>query len=107
MRDLGASFGASLYDRDEGLESGLDELVTVDYDPDLEAFVEKRFGERVVLRLAAINLLDKEKRESFLKYDGDSATEILDNRANGVIDELEEERERSGVLYQLTLRATF
>ena len=107
LRDLGASFGASLYDRDEGLESGLDELVTVDYDPDLEAFVEKRFGERVVLRLAAINLLDKEKRESFLKYDGDSATEILDNRANGVIDELEEERERSGVLYQLTLRATF
>lgn len=102
-----ASFGASLYDRDEGMESGLDELITVDYDPDLEAFVEKRFGERVVLRLAAINLLNKEKRENFLKYDGDSVAEILENRRNGVIDEIEAEREQSGVLYQVTLRATF
>lgn len=103
----GASFGASLYGRDEGYESGLDELVEVDYDQDLEAFVEKRFGDRIVVRLSAINLLDKEKRETFWKYDGDSVEEILDNRANGDLDEFELESERSGVLYQLTVRATF
>ena len=102
-----ASFGASLYGRDEGYESGLDELVRVEYDQDLEAFVEKRFGERFVVRLSAMNLLDKEKRETFHKYDGDSVEEILDNRANGDLDEYEQEAERSGVLYQVTLRAAF
>ena len=101
------SFGASLYGRDEGYESGLDETIVVDYDQDLEAFIERRFGDRVVVRLAAMNLLDKEKREDFLKYDGDSVEEILDNRRNGIIDEIEAESERSGVLYQITLRATF
>lgn len=101
------SFGASLYGRDEGYESGLDELIKVEYDQDLEAFVEKRFGRRFVVRLSAMNLLDKEKRETFWKYDGDSAEEILDNRANGDLDEYELESERSGVLYQVTLRATF
>lgn len=107
LPDWGASFGASLYGRDEGYESGLDELVKVEYDQDLEAFVEKRFGERVVVRLSAQNLLDKEKRETFMKYDGDSIEEILDNRANGDLDEYELESERSGVLYQLTVRAAF
>ena len=101
------SFGASLYGRDEGYESGLDELIKVEYDQDLEAFVEKRFGRRFVVRLSAMNLLDKEKRETFWKYDGDSVEEILDNRANGDLDEYELESERSGVLYQVTLRATF
>ena len=102
-----ASFGASLYGRDEGYESGLDELIKVEYDQDLEAFVEKRFWDRFVVRLSAMNLLDKEKRETFWKYDGDSVEEILDNRANGDLDEYELEGERSGVLYQVTLRATF
>ena len=102
-----ASFGASLYGRDEGYESGLDELVKVEYDQDLEAFVEKRFGDRFVVRLSAQNLLDKEKRETFMKYDGDSIEEILDNRANGDLDEYELESERSGVLYQVTVRAAF
>ncbi len=102
-----ASFGASLYGRDAGYESGLDELVEVEYDQDLEAFVEKRFGDRLVVRLSAMNLLDKEKRETFWKYDGDSVAEILENRANGDLDEFERESERSGVLYQLTVRATF
>ncbi|GAA0640031.1 TonB-dependent receptor plug domain-containing protein [Brevundimonas lenta] len=101
------SFGASIYGRDEGYESGMDELVKVEYDQDLEAFIEKRFGDRVVVRLSAMNLLDKEKRETFWKYDGDSVEEILDNRANGDIDEFELESERSGVLYQVTLRAAF
>jgi outer membrane receptor protein involved in Fe transport len=107
LPDWGASFGASLYGRDEGYESGLDELVKVEYDQDLEAFVEKRFGERIVIRLSAQNLLDKEKRETFMKYDGDSIEDILDNRANGDLDEYELESERSGVLYQLTVRAAF
>ncbi|HYG26124.1 MAG TPA: TonB-dependent receptor [Caulobacteraceae bacterium] len=101
------SFGASLYDRDEGFASALDEEVAVDYDADLEAFIEKRFGERVVLRFAGMNLLDKEKRESIRKFDGDSIQELMENRANGDVDEFEIESERSGALYQVTLRVAF
>lgn len=102
-----ASFGASLYDRDMGYETGLDEDITVEYDADLEAFVEKRFGDRYVVRLAAMNLLDKEKRETFRTYDGDSVDEILANRVAGEVAESERESERSGVLYQVTFRAAF
>ncbi|HEY9234172.1 MULTISPECIES: TonB-dependent receptor plug domain-containing protein [Phenylobacterium] len=102
-----ASFGASLYDRDMGHESGLDEEVTVDYDPDLEAFVEKRFGDRYVVRLAAMNLLDKEKRETYRTFDGDSVDEILANRLARNVHDSERESERSGVLYQVTFRAAF
>lgn len=101
------SFGASLYDRDMGYETGLDEDVTVDYDGDLEAFVEKRFGDKYVVRLAAMNLLDKEKRETYRTYDGDSVDEILTNRRLGKVNDSERESERSGVLYQVTFRAAF
>lgn len=59
------------------------------------------------LRLTASNLLDRAKRETFRKYDGDSFEEILENRANGDIDEYELERERSGRLFQVALRAAF
>jgi outer membrane receptor protein involved in Fe transport len=107
LKAPGISFGASLYGRGRGFESGLDETVMVAYDADLEAFIEKRVGDKVVVRLAAMNLLDKEKRERFLKYDGDSVEEILDNRMNGNLDEGEIESERSGVLYQVTVRAAF
>ncbi|NEX93777.1 TonB-dependent receptor [Caulobacter sp. 17J65-9] len=107
VESWGASFGATYSDRDMGLESALDETVSVDYDADLEVFAEKRFGSRYVLRFVAANLLDKEKRERFAKYDGDSIDEILDNRANGIVDEYEREVEHSGPIYQITFRAAF
>lgn len=103
----GVTFGASLYDRDKGYEFALDEEVEVDYQPDLEAFIEKRFGQRVVLRFAAMNLLDKKKTERFRTFDGDSVEEILQARINRDVDESELERERSGILFQVTLRAAF
>jgi outer membrane receptor for ferrienterochelin and colicins len=102
-----ASFGASLYDRDAGADAGLDEESTVDYDADLEAFVEKRFGDRYVVRLAAMNLLDKEKRETFRTFDGDSVDELIAARLAHDVDESERESERSGALYQVTIRAAF
>ena len=60
-----------------------------------------------MVRLAAMNLLDKEKRETYRTYDGDSVDEILANRAAGKINDSERESERSGVLYQVTFRAAF
>ncbi|MGH8447457.1 MAG: TonB-dependent receptor plug domain-containing protein, partial [Solimonas sp.] len=107
VRAWDVSFGASYYDRDAGYESGLDETVKVDYTGDLEAFVEKRFGKRTVLRLAAMNLLDKKKDEWFRSYDGDTVEEILAARRAGDVDGSEHEREHSGPLYQVTLRVAF
>ena len=107
LPSLDASFGATVSGRSGALESNFDETISLRYDPDLEAFVEKRFGKSFVLRLSAQNLLDRRKKEDFRKYDGDSLAEVLENRADGNIDEYEIERERSGRLFQVTLRAAF
>ncbi len=71
------------------------------------AFVGHRFGRNFLIRLSAQNLLNRTKREFFTKFDGDSFEEILENRAAGDVDEYEIERERSGRLFQVTLRAAF
>ncbi|MDP5279753.1 TonB-dependent receptor [Sphingomonas sp. DG1-23] len=107
LRNAGVSFGATISGRSAATESNFDETIRLRYDPDLEAFVEKRFGENFVVRLSAQNLLDRVKYEDFRKYDGDTLAEILDNRAAGDLDEYEIEREHSGPLVQLTVRAAF
>jgi outer membrane receptor for ferrienterochelin and colicins len=107
VRAVDASFGATVSGRSKALESNFDETVELTYTPDLEAFVEKRIGRNIVIRGTASNLLNRKKRETFRKYDGDSYAEILENRAAGDLDEFELERERSGRLFQVTLRAAF
>lgn len=107
LRSIDSSFGASLYDRDIGYAYAFDEDSTVEYEPSLEAFFEKRLGKRWVVRLSAHNILNASKDETFRKFDGDSIDEILENRLNNDLDEYEVETEKSGVLYQVTLRATF
>ncbi|HVJ02264.1 MAG TPA: TonB-dependent receptor, partial [Sphingomonas sp.] len=103
----GMSFGATVSGRSGAFESNFDETIDLRYTPDLEAFVEKRFGKNFVFRISAQNLLDRVKKEDFRKYDGDSFAEILENRAAGDLDEYEIEREHSGPLVQFTLRAAF
>jgi outer membrane receptor protein involved in Fe transport len=103
----GASFGATISGRSGAQEVNFDEIVDLRYDPDLEAFVEKRIGANFVLRLSAQNLLNRQKKEDFRKYDGDTLADFLDARATGDLDEYEIEREKSGPLFQVTLRAAF
>jgi outer membrane receptor protein involved in Fe transport len=107
LRSIDASFGTTISGRSKALESNFDETVALTYTPDLEAFVEKRLGRNIVLRATVSNLLDRTKRETFRKYDGDSVDEILANRLGGDLDEFEQERERSGRLFQVTMRAAF
>ncbi len=107
LRTVDASFGATISGRSKALESNFDETIELTYTPDLEAFVEKRIGRNFVIRATASNLLNRSKRELFRKYGGDSFDEILANRAAGDLDEFELERERSGRLFQVTLRAAF
>lgn len=107
LRSAGVSFGASLSGRSRAFESQLDETVELRYGQDLEAFVEKRFADRFVLRLSAQNLLDRRKKEDFRTFDGDSVEDLLDARATNDVEESELESERSGTLFQVTLRAAF
>lgn len=107
VRPLNASFGASLSGRSTAVESNFDETVRLSYNPDLEAFIEYRFNRNFLIRFSGQNLLNRTKREYFTKFDGDSLEEILEARADGDVDEFEIERERSGRLFQVTLRAAF
>lgn len=101
------SFGATVSGRSEAFESNFDEVIWLRYEPDLEAFVEKRIGKNFVLRASVQNILDRQKKEDFRKFDGDSLTEILADRRAGKLDEYEIEREQAGQLFQVTLRAAF
>jgi outer membrane receptor protein involved in Fe transport len=107
FRDPGISFGASYSGRSSSMSSNFDETVELTYGGDLEAFIEKRFGTRFVLRFTASNLLDRSKNENFRIYDGDSVAQIVQARIDGDVSESEAERETSGRLFQITLRAAF
>lgn len=75
--------------------------MTTQYDGDLEAFIEKRFGDRMSLRLTGSNLLDASKVEAFNSFD------TLQDQLDRDFDEFETETESSGRVYQLVLRYSF
>jgi outer membrane receptor protein involved in Fe transport len=77
------------------------EEVRTSYGADLEAFVEKRFGEHWTLRLTGSNLLDASKDEIFDKF-----VTIADQIARDY-DEYERESETGGRVYQLVMRYDF
>lgn len=99
--EWGVSFGASYRRQGDAYSRMLAEEVTTQYDGDLEVFVEKRFGERMSLRLTGSNLLDASKVEAFNKFD--NAADQLSRD----FDEFETERESSGPVYQLIARYSF
>jgi outer membrane receptor protein involved in Fe transport len=102
-----AAFGVNYRRQDDARQVVLGEIRETSYDGDLELFLEKRFGETWVARFTAANLLDLEKKEVIFSYDGDSAAAIADAMRAGDIDEIEIERETSGPVLQLVLRAEF
>ena len=74
------------------------------YGGDLETFVEKRFGERFVVRFTGSNLLNASKDETFNKWDtvGDQLSGDID-----ALDEFELESEKAGPVFQLVGRVQF
>ena len=102
-----ASFGFSYQKQGDSLSVDFDREVELSYDANLEVFIEQRFGDGYVLRLSGTNLLDANKVEKFVKYDGDSTQEIIDNHTMGNVDEYELENESSGRVVTLTLRKSF
>lgn len=101
LPEWGAAFGATY--RKQGAAFGriVGEEVSTRYSGDLEVFVEKRFGERFVVRLTGSNLLDGSKRETFNKFN------TIEDQIDRDFDEYELEREEAGPVFQLVGRMTF
>jgi len=101
VRSWGFSYGFSYQVRGESYEEFYDESEKTEYDPNLEAYVEYDVSKTLKLRLTGNNLLDAEVREYKTKYDS------LNDKLDGKVDEYENEVEKSGALYMLTLRGAF
>lgn len=98
---FGAAFGATYRKQGDAESRVVGEEVTTSYGADLEAFIEKRIGGRLTLRLVGSNLLDATKDEVFNKF-----TTVGDQRTRS-FDEFEIESERAGPVYQLIARMAF
>jgi outer membrane receptor protein involved in Fe transport len=101
LPDWGAAFGATYRKQGPARDRLIGEEVRTTYGADLEAFVEKRFGERVVVRFTGSNLLDGKKREAFDKFN------TIEDQIDRDYDEYELEAEKAGPVFQLVTRVTF
>ena len=101
------SFGFSYQKQGESRFVTYGEIESQMYDGNLEFFVEKRLGDRWVLRLTGNNLLDADSLQAEAGFDGDNGAEILANQAAYDVDAYEIERENSSPKWTLTLRAVF
>ena len=93
-----AAFGVTWRKQGAAESRIVGEEVRTTYGADVEAFVEKRFGENFAVRLTGSNLNDASKDEVF--------TTIEDQLARDY-DEFELETETGGPVYQLVARYTF
>lgn len=96
-----ASFGFTYRKQGEAYGRIVGEEVTTRYGADVEAFIEKRFGEHLALRLTGSNLNDASKDEIFGKYNTIAEQLALE------YDEYELETETGGPVYQLIARYSF
>lgn len=104
LPEWAAAFGATYRLQGDAFNSVFSRTVGTSYGADLEVFIEKRFGERFVLRATGSNLLNASKDETFFKWD--NLPDRLSGNVNDV-DELEFETEQSGPVFQLTGRYAF
>ncbi len=96
-----AAFGVTYRKQGDAFGRVALEEVDTEYGADLEAFIEKRFGESFVVRLTGQNLLDSSKDEVFDKFG------TLADQAARSYDEYEVETEKAGPVFQLTARWAF
>lgn len=101
LPEWGAAFGATYRKQGSAADRLIGEEVRTTYGADLEIFVEKRFGERLVVRLTGSNLLDGKKRETFNKFN------TIEDQIDRDFDEYELEAEKAGPVFQLVTRLTF
>lgn len=93
------TWGASFQQQGKAREFAADETGLIEYDGNLEAFIEYRISPSLSVRLNGNNLIDASKDEVFKTFD--------DVRPVGVLEEVEYETERVGRITVLTLRGQF
>lgn len=101
IRSWGAAFGATYRKQGDAKSRMVGEEVVTTYGGDLEIFVEKQIGERVVVRLTGSNLLDSSKDEVFDKFN------TIEDQIDRDYDEYELETETAGPWFQLVVRMAF
>ena len=101
IRAWGAAFGATYRKQGDAKSRIVGEEVVTSYGGDLEIFVEKQIGERVVVRLTGSNLLDSSKDEVFDKFN------TIEDQIGRDYDEYELETETAGPWFQLVARMAF
>ena len=101
LPELAAAFGVTYRKQGDAYGRIVAEEVRTSYDGDLEAFVEKRLGERWTVRLTGSNLLDASKDEVFDKFN------TFEEQFERNYDEYELETETGGRVYQLMFRYAF
>lgn len=98
----GWTAGASFKATDEIRDTEAAEITKQKMEPFLEAFVEKRFvGEKVVVRLVGVNLLDRAKIERKWNYGS------IQNRIDNNPEDREIESEQRGRTFRLVARIKF
>ncbi|MGF1454093.1 MAG: TonB-dependent receptor plug domain-containing protein [Alphaproteobacteria bacterium] len=95
----GFTLGFSYQRQGRATSTFIDEIQTTDVTANLEAFIEKRVTEWLVVRLSGSNLLDAETRQAEENFDGPITIGDLDN--------FEIEREEAQRRLLLTVRAVF
>lgn len=98
---LGFSHGLSIQKQGGMRDIQIDETKSVNYDSNLEYFIEKSLGENFMLRLSVNNMLDARKRENGNLYEGLAALR------DGEVEEVVFEREQSEPVFLLTIRGSF
>jgi outer membrane receptor protein involved in Fe transport len=101
IRAWGAAFGATYRKQGDAKSRIVGEEVVTSHGGDLEIFVEKQIGERVVVRLTGSNLLDSSKDEVFDKFN------TIEDQIGRDYDEYELETETAGPWFQLVARMAF
>lgn len=98
---LGAAFGATYRKQGKAVDRIVGEEIVTTYGAELEAFIEKRLGDRFTIRAVGSNLLDGKKNEGFNKF-----TTIADQLGRD-FDEYELESESAGPVFQIVARYAF
>jgi len=99
--NAGAAFGVTYREQGDALGRVVAEEVVTQYGADLEAFIEKTFGENLTVRLVGQNLLNASKDEFFNKFAN------IDDQIAREFDEYELESEEAGPVIQLMARYAF
>lgn len=101
LPSIAASFGMTFRKQGDAYERLLGEEVLIRYGKELDAFVEKRFGDSLSIRLSANNLLDASKDEFIDKFNTEAEQLARDYK------EYELETESAGRSLQLVARWAF